>query len=393
MNSLPTTRPKWSTTTKIVVVLLVLLVFGLIARKFGEAIYPVILALILAFILAPLVTLLQRKLKMHRGLAIILVYLGLFILFGAILWIVIPILLNQIQVFIKDIDIWINQALDFFAQDFQIGSYIISGDVLLEPITNALQNFLEPMVGSTISIVGILIESIAWIVFIIIISIYLIKESKSILAWFEHLVPPYGRMDYNHILHEINIIWSAFFRGQLLLAIIVSVIITAEGLLIGLPFALLMGVFAGLLEFLPSIGHAIWLVVASLLALILGSTWLPIPNWVFLILIVSIHLVFTQFDLNYLIPKIIGRSVHLPPLVVILGILAGASLAGVLGVVLAAPTIASLRVLGGYIYARLFDLNPFPDRVTSVPPLPPPELRWWQQSSGKKPKIRKKTSK
>ncbi len=347
MNSLPTTRPKWSTTTKLVVVLLILLVGGLIARKFGEAIYPVILALILAFILAPLVTLLQRKFKLNRVVAIILVYLVLFILFGAILWIIIPILLNQIQVFIKDIDIWITQALNFFAQDFQIGSYIISGDVLLEPITNALQNILEPVVGSTIGIVGLLIESIAWIVFIIIISIYLIKESKSILAWFEHLVPSYGRLDYNHILNEINIIWSAFFRGQLLLALIVSVIITVEGLILGLPFALLMGVFAGLLEFLPSIGHGIWLVVASLLALILGSTWLPIPNWVFLLLVLSIHIIFTQFDLNYLIPKIIGRSVHLPPLVVILGILAGASLAGVLGVVLAAPTIASLRVMGG----------------------------------------------
>jgi predicted PurR-regulated permease PerM len=393
MNALPTTRPKWSTTTKIVVVLLILLAGGLIARKFGAAIYPIILALILAFILAPLVTLLQRKLKMNRVLAIILVYLVLFISFGAILWIIIPILFNQIQVFVKDIDIWIGQALNFFAQDFQIGSYIISGDILLEPITNALQNILEPAVGSTIGIVALLIESIAWIVFIIIISIYLIKESNSILAWFEHLVPPYGRLDYNHILREINIIWSAFFRGQLLLALVVSVIITIEGLILGLPFALLMGVFAGLLEFLPSIGHGIWLVVASLLALILGSTWLPLPNWVFFLLILSVHIIFTQFDLNYLIPKIIGRSVHLPPLVVILGIIAGASLAGVLGVVLAAPTIASLRVLGGYVYARLFDQDPFPDRVTTVPPLPPPELRWWQQRAGKKPRIRKKTSK
>ncbi len=392
MNSLPTTRPQWSTTTKIVVILLILLVGGLVVRKFGEAIYPVIIALILAFILAPLVSMFQRKLKLKRGLAILLVYLLLLILFSAILWIIIPILFNQIQVFIKDIDIWINQALDFFAQDFQIGSYLISGEVLLEPITNALQNILQPMVGSTIGIVGLLIESIAWIVFIIIISIYLIKESKSILSWFEHLVPPYGRADYNHILHEINIIWSAFFRGQLLLALIVSVIITTEGLILGLPFALLMGVFAGLLEFLPSIGHGIWLVVASLLAIILGSTWLPVPNWVFLLLVLAFHIVFTQFDLNYLIPKIIGRSVHLPPLVVILGIIAGASLAGVLGVVLAAPSIASLRVLGRYLYARLFDLDPFPGQLTSVPPLPPPELRWWQRRKGKNIKRRNKSA-
>ncbi len=157
-----------------------------------------------------------------------------------------------------------------------------------------------------------------------------------------------------------------------------------EGLILGLPFALLMGIFAGLLEFFPSIGHGIWLVIASLLALILGSTWIPVPNWVFLIIVLSFHLIFTQFDLNYLIPRIIGRSVHLPPLVVIIGIIAGASFAGVLGVVLAAPTIASLRVLGGYLYARIFDLEPFQDRLTTVPPLPPPEIRWWQKSHMRK---------
>lgn len=377
------TRQNWSTTTKLVVVLVGLVIGGLVARKFGTAITPIILAVILAFILAPAVNLLERKTKMHRVLAIILVYLVLFLLISAVLYIIIPILINQIQTFVADIDIWINQALDFFSQDFMIGTYRFSGEIFLEPITNALQGFLEPLVGSTFEIVGVLIESIAWVVFIVIISIYLIKESKGVMSWFEHLIPPYGRADYKHIIHEINIIWSAFFRGQLLLALIVAVIITAEGLIIGLPFALLMGVMAGLLEFLPTIGHGIWLVTASLLALILGSTWLPVPNWVFLLIVVAVHIVFTQFDLNYLIPKIIGRSVHLPPLVVILGIIAGASVAGVLGVVLAAPSIASLRVLGGYVYARLFDQDPFPNHVTTVPPLPPPELRWWQRYGSK----------
>jgi predicted PurR-regulated permease PerM len=137
-----------------------------------------------------------------------------------------------------------------------------------------------------------------------------------------------------------------------------------------------MAIFAGLMEFLPSLGHGIWLFVASLLAFFVGSTWLPLPNWIFMLLVIGLHLIFEQFDLNYLIPRIIGRSVHLPPVVVILGIVSGALLAGVLGIFLAAPTIASLRVLGRYIYANLFDLDPFP--IASSSPLPPPNPRWWQ---------------
>ena len=149
------------------------------------------------------------------------------------------------------------------------------------------------------------------------------------------------------------------------------------GLALGLPFALAMAVFAGAMEFLPSVGHAIWLTVASILAFFGGSTWLPLPNWAFMLILIGLHLVFEQFDLNYLIPRVIGRSVHLRPLVVILGIVTGAVLAGVLGILLAAPSIASLRVIGRYTYANLFDLDPFPE--SAAPPLPPPNPRWWRK--------------
>ena len=105
---------------------------------------------------------------------------------------------------------------------------------------------------------------------------------------------------------------------------------------------------------------------------------MPIPNWAFLLVVLACHILFTQFDLNYLIPRLIGRSLKLPPVVVILGIVAGAALAGVLGVVLAAPTIASMRVLGRYIYARLADQDPFPEQH-AYKTLPPPEPRIWKK--------------
>jgi predicted PurR-regulated permease PerM len=98
-----------------------------------------------------------------------------------------------------------------------------------------------------------------------------------------------------------------------------------------------------------------------------------------MLIVIGLHLVYQQFDLNYLIPRIIGRSVHLPPLVVILGIVTGAVLAGVLGILLAAPTIASARVLGRYVYANLFDMDPF--SRPAAPPLQPPNPRWWRKRS------------
>lgn len=96
-----------------------------------------------------------------------------------------------------------------------------------------------------------------------------------------------------------------------------------------------------------------------------------------MLVVIGLHLVYQQFDLNYLIPRIIGRRVNLPPLVIILGIVAGVTLAGVLGILLAAPTIASGRIFGRYIYANLFDLDPFPEAADTS--LPPADSRWWRK--------------
>ena len=115
--------------------------------------------------------------------------------------------------------------------------------------------------------------------------------------------------DFIRLRFEISQIWNAFFRGQLALAIIVATIFTVVGFAIGLPFALAMGVLAGLLEFMPSLGHGIWLIIAASLSLFIGSTWLPLPNWVFALIVIGLHLFFQQFDLNYLIPRVIGQAV------------------------------------------------------------------------------------
>jgi predicted PurR-regulated permease PerM len=137
-------------------------------------------------------------------------------------------------------------------------------------------------------------------------------------------------------------------------------------MVLGIPgsasMALLMGVMAGLLELLPSLGHGIWLALALPLALFSGSTWdwMPLSNFWFAVLVLGLHAVYQQVDLNYIIPRIIGRRVHLHPLIVILGILVGATIGGVLGIFLAAPTISSARVLGRYVYANLMDMDPFP---------------------------------
>lgn len=369
-------RPRWSSQTKIMIIAMIMILVVYLLYRFSEVIPPLIIAIILAYILTPIANALTPRLFGRRWLAILLVYLVLILISIALPLIIVPQIVAQFTGLNVDIQRILAELESLLSMQIQIGGQIIDGAYLFERIVESLQGLLEPFFGSTLNFAVEFITSLVWIIFILVVSIYLVKDATALRDYLEGIVPPEYRNDYIILREEINKIWSAFFRGQLVLASVVASIFMSIGFVLGLPFWLAMGLLAGLLEFLPSLGHGIWFTIATSLALFVGSTWIPIPNWAFMFIVAGLHAFFMQFDVNYLIPRIIGRSVHLPPLVIILGIVAGAALGGILGIALAAPTIASARVLGRYLYAYLFDLDPFPG--TAIPPLPPPDPRWWQ---------------
>ncbi len=370
-------RQSWPYATKLTISLLLLAFFIYLLARFHEIIAPLIIAVILAYILNPVVNSFQRRLRIPRWLAILFTYIIAIAVILGIPTLLISILgenLETVQINPQKVMTTIQSAL---AQQYTIAGFTIHPSALAGQTLTTLQGLLQPVVGQTVNIVKNVITSLIWVVLIVLVSIYLIKDSPKIEEWFTNHLPKSFYPDYLWLRNEINDIWGSFFRGQILLSTIVALIFTAFGFILGLPFALAMGIFAGILEFLPSLGHTIWMVSAALLAYFLGSTWIPVPHWAFMLIVIGLDLIFEQFDINFLIPRIVGRRVHLPTLVVILGIFAGAILAGVLGIPLAAPAIASMRVIGRYIFAHLFDMEWKP--VSATQPLPPPRTYWWQR--------------
>lgn len=375
-------RTSWSQQTRALVVLVLLVLAGYLLYRFKAAIIPLVLASVLAYVLAPLVGALQRWLKIPRVPAILLVYLVMFGLLAGVLSVVIPLSIAQGKLFQEEAPELYQGIKTAFGQDIVIVGYTVDLQAVWDGMSGALQSAINPLLGQSLHMITTVITSLVWIIFTIVISIYLLKDGADIITWLQERIPPLYRSDFIQLKDEINAIWSAFFRGQLLLALVVAAIMTCISIILGLRYGLILGLLAGGLEFLPSVGHGIWLTLAGLVALIGGSYWIPLPGWAVALILIGFHLFFQQFDLNYLIPRIIGRSVHLPPMVVILGIVAGASIAGVLGIALAAPSIASVRVITHYIYAQLFDLDPFPDYITEAS-FPAPDLRWWQHHTKK----------
>jgi len=371
-------RASWPYATKLTVSLLILVFIIYLLTRFQAFIIPIIISVIIAYVLNPLVNLIQKNIRLPRVMIIILTYLLVLAFLIGIPYLIVTFISRNFpttQINPQDIIISIQNSL---AKQYVIFGITIHPSNLVDQAINSLQTLLSPVIGQTVIILRDILTSIIAIVFIIIISFFLIRDSARLDEWFTARVPPAYKPEYDWFRSEINQIWNAFFRGQILLAAVVTAIWFVIGMILGLPFAWAMAIFAGFMEFFPSIGHGIWLVVAALLALLLGSTWISIPHWVFMLIIIGLYTLFEPFDDYYLIPRIIGSKVHLLPLVVILGIVAGALLAGIIGIPLAAPTIATLRVIGQYLYANLFDMEWSP--VSSLEPPPPRRHYWWQRT-------------
>jgi predicted PurR-regulated permease PerM len=274
------------------------------------------------------------------------------------------VLVAQVSFLFGELEKIVARVLSLSTESVTVLSVEVPVQRIIDQVGASLQDTLGSVATDPRDVVGLafgVVETVLLTIFVFLMAFYLTRDADQIRAWLRGIVPPGYKRDSDILLAELDAVWTAFFRGQLTLAIIVAIIITIVASIIGLPQPLFWGLFAGLMEFLPSVGHAIYFIVAALVAMIEGSTTLPISNIGFVVVVAVVHLVFTQIDLNFLIPRIIGAQVHLHPMVVIIGIIVGASIGGVLGVALAAPVIASARVIGRYIYAQLFGLEPFPE--------------------------------
>ncbi len=364
--------PLWNTTIKLVVGIILFVLFALAVYALRKVFTPLIIGGIIAYLLFPLAKILERITRLSHELATVIVYVVLLGLLVPVGILITPLLVDQVADLSDELIDIIGHLDSFSKQTIEILPGLeLGGQDLIDEAIAALSDLIRTAASESINLLVGASKTLLLTIFTVFIAFYLTADAHKFIDWFQGLGPIRYRSDFRVLLSQINVIWGDFFRGQVILALAVTVIITTLSFAIGLPQPLLMGILAGLLEFLVSVGHTIWLLIALALALVQGSTYLPVSNVVFALIVLATNLVFTKFDLNFLIPRIVGGRVHLHPIVVILGIIIGATFAGVLGIALAAPTIATLRVVGRYIRAKMLDLTPFPELLQPVPAVAP----------------------
>jgi len=214
-----------------------------------------------------------------------------------------------------------------------------------EGITTALNNTVLGLIArggemATAAFEHVLgwIIFLPWIVLIPILSFFLLKDADSFRRSALAMLPR-GRLRWrgDEFFQDINSTLAAYIRAQLTACLLVGVLCSIGFALIGLPSPLVLGLLAGMLEFVPLIGPLVVAILVAVLAML---------HWGFgMAVVVLLFLAVLRIVQDYVIyPRIIGQGIHLHPLAVILAILAGAEIAGVAGIFLAIPVIAILTV-------------------------------------------------
>ena len=373
------TSPPWNTTTKAIVAVSALALFCLLVWVFRGLLQQVVLAVILAYLLHPLISLIDRRTPANRVTVVLAVYLTLAVLVIATFSLVGVTTFQQALDLSRRLPGWFEEGLaQLQLLREQLPESIIVAGVpipvagllpqlpgwnelfsqvfgLLQPILGRSGSLAASVVTGTVAVLG-------QILLIFIISIYIavdIPRIGNMIANIAH--KPGFRRDAERLTSSVSQVWAAYMRGQALLAIIIFVLVSVVLGALGVDNALGLGLLSGAMEFLPVIGPLAGAGAAIFVAFFQSDPSFGLTPLQFALAVAVAMIVIQQIENTLLVPRIVGKALNLHPLLVMVSVIMGASLAGLLGAILAAPVVASIRILGEYAWHKMLDLPPFLD--------------------------------
>jgi predicted PurR-regulated permease PerM len=154
-------------------------------------------------------------------------------------------------------------------------------------------------------------------------------------------------------------VWMAYLRGQIVLMVVVGIVFTIAWTIMGIPGALVLGVIAGFFTLVPDVGPFLAAAVAVAVALLEGSSWIPLSNVWVAVIVFLVYLVLINLKNFLLRPYIMGRSLHMNEGLIFISIMIATILEGIMGALLVVPLLASTIVIYKYLQRRILGLSPF----------------------------------
>lgn len=395
--SQPPQSPRWGDNTKRIVGIIAFVFVALLLFQFRSVITLVFSAVVIAYLFHPIADFFQERLLRGRlrVVAVLLTFLLMISLVVLALLFVLPTVIVQMQSLISNTPEFLESAQDWILDrlddeiDFTgtplerfFGEPLLVADIVgIEPsnidvenmfdaadlqiatfdTVETLRQFVATISGSAFSFVGGALSTGLNLIFLLTMIFYLLTDGENMINAVVGALPEGYQNDMRRMLRELGHVWNSYLRGQVTLSLIMGFAMYFMARILGIPNAIFLGIFAGLMEFIPNIGPATAMIPAAAIALFSESNTIPGLQGVFFALVViGVWTILQQTEAAVLIPRIVGDSLNLHPFIVIVAVVSGVSVGGIFAVLIAAPVVASLRLVAQYVYGKLSDKEPFP---------------------------------
>jgi predicted PurR-regulated permease PerM len=314
-----------------------------------DAIGPFVLGTFLAFLISPLVDRLDRM-GVPRSVGILLIFVWLGALVAGIVLLAVPVIYAEILALRAQAP-----ALAMSAQErlqvLQGGPIEVLGiQIDLTSMTKAAaqhaNEFLLGQFGNALNFTLAAVSTVLQTILLLIIAFLVAHDHAAIRAQLRRLVPQDYRSDFDQIYSNVKSMLYAYIRGQLTIAAMVGVLVGIAITLLGLPYGAALGLLVGVAALVPYLGP----VIGAVPVVLIGLATSPVKG----LEVAVVYIVITGIILNFVYPKVMGDAVRLHPILVIIAFIAGFSVAGILGMFVAVPIAATLRILFDYLYPRMY---------------------------------------
>lgn len=351
----------WSTPFRYTVGILAFVAFVAFLFFAHEAVNALVIAGFSAYLINPVVVFLVNRSRMSRKLAVNLVYFSALVLLVGLPASLTPLFLDEARLIIQDLLDLTDQMQQYFAQPFEFAGYVFHFEQLGESLNQIETTVLSPLPRELLQLLESTSVGVLWFL-VILVSVHLfLSHWPQMRDWLIDLSPPRYQNEMRELYRRISRVWMAYLRGQIVLMIIVGIVFTIAWWIIGIPGALALGVIAGFFTLVPDVGPFLAAVLAVGVALLEGSSWIPLSNFWVAGIVAATYLVLINLKGLLLRPYVMGRSVHMNEGLVFIAIMMATILAGIMGALLVVPVLATVAVAGEYVRRKVLGLPAFDD--------------------------------
>lgn len=284
-----------------------------------------------------------------RVVAIALLFVAIIAALAGLVLLVVPLVVNEVGTLQTQAPALAAVAQDRISslQNAEIFGIKIDLKGATQSISSHLREYLLGQFGNAVGIGLTALTTVLQLLLTFIVAFLLALDAAAIRRVLRRLVPNDYRTDFDQIWRRIRKMLYAYMRGQLIIAALIGILSGIACAVLGLPDPIALGLVAGITALIPYLGPFIGAVPAILVGLASG----PLTA----LIVAGVYFLISNVILNFVYPKIVGDAVRLPPILVILAFIAGFSWAGILGMFVAVPLAATLRILFDHIYPRLYE--------------------------------------